>query len=217
MVEEKSIYQDIQDELINEYKSSRYGEDNEIRITLPINRLKSFRNGDINLDVYIDFEEFNFNKYELTILSEHNHSFKLFSSYVNKDHNDNYNILYKKNIWFDSPTEFSDYEITNLTDNNELIYTQLKLINFKKLYNYIDNLKYCNITNKLYVKPYTKEYINTYISRVDNCIICKNDTNHKIVCKCFMCIDCYYDILQKNIKKRDAVCPSCNDTNLWIY
>lgn len=211
---EKSIYQDIQDKLINKYKNSCYENDNQLRITLPINSLNSYYDGNINLNIYIDIEEMNFNMYEITIICEHNNSYKLFSSYINRDHNDNYNILYKNKICYDTKKNYTTEEIIYTSVNNIMISTQLKSINFNKLYNYINNLKYCNITNKLYVKPYTKEYINKYISRVDNCIICNTDTNHKVKCNCLMCIDCCYELFNKN--SRDTQCPNC-DTNLWIY
>jgi len=208
MAEEQNSILDIQNEILEDYKNACYGKNDDIRIKLPIKKLNSFCDGNTKLKVYIELEELNFNNFKLIIISDFNQLFRVSSN----NYNDNYNILYKNKLFYNDPKQLSEEELHNLNEDEAKLNIQLSNIDFEKLYDFIDNLKYCEITNKLRPRLLTKEYINKYIADVNECSVCYTDTTHKIKCNHTLCIDCCYKIMKE--KRSGSVCPICR-TNIW--
>jgi len=211
MAEEQNIYSIIRDNLIIENENIMFDCENcdGYRITLPIRKLNSFYDGNVSLSVYLDFEPLDFKNYELSIVSDFNHVFRV-SEYGGVKNN--YNVLYHEKRWFSNPVSMDDDDIHNLGEDGEILSTQLHNINFVELYNFIDKLKFCKTTNKLCSNLLPKDYIDKYIQPVADCSVCYENTTHKIKCGHSVCIDCAYKIM--NEKRSASTCPICR-APLW--
>ena len=169
--------------------------DTNFCIKIPIKKIQSFKNGEVGVSIFVNFEPLNFKQYELMIISDYNKLFKISEYYKTKNTTGNYNVLYQDKKWFDN--QLTDEEINNYKMDNDNISTQLNNINFENLFNFIDSLKFCKITNKLYTNLLTKDYIDKYISPVEYCIKCNNPTIHFVKLQHPVCFDCIYTTMTK--------------------
>ena len=216
MAEEKdTTYEDIVSNLKEQYKYACYDKDDEIMIKLPIKRLKE--TGDYQLKVELKFKEYDTMNYKLIITTNFNHMFRVSVCSTNQLQQ-SYNVIYKSKMWFENAfclDEDALHELmmseNELTNENK-ISNLLNNIDFNELYEYIDNLKWCETTFKLYPNLFNKQYIDKYISNVSECCVCYGDTTHQIKCSHYLCIECCYKIMKTN--RSASSCPLCRE-NIW--
>ena len=193
--EKNNIINEIKNNIIFKYQNASYDiDDDDFQFELPICRINDID----DIIVFIIIQKLNDEKYTLIIRKR---GIPLLSLY-------DYDELLMEEQYYSIVDNVDNETDCNICGHSDLsVKNMIMQIDFQYLYKYLDTLKFCKYINKFDGVEYPIDYINKYISKLNNCCVCYELTNHKTKCNHDLCYDCHLKMFE--LKRNEICCPLC--------